>query len=114
MLRLVLQASDRDDGREDEQNLRECPVLIYTGNPGIGKSTWLNYALVRFVQDGYAVVLARAKTHDYFVFRDGIAFGRSNGDLIWRAFPKRLFICSIRTKTNLILSSRMCSQLLLK
>jgi hypothetical protein len=55
----------------DGQNLRNCPGLIYTGNPGIGKSTWLNYALVRFVQEGYAVVLERAKTHDYFVFQDG-------------------------------------------
>jgi hypothetical protein len=49
----------------------KCPGVIYTGNPGIGKSAWLNYALVRFLQDGYAVVLERAKTSDYFVFRDG-------------------------------------------
>lgn len=48
-----------------------CPGLICTGNPGIGKSSWLNYALVRFLQDGYAVVLERAKMGDYFMFRDG-------------------------------------------
>jgi hypothetical protein len=48
-----------------------CPGLIYTGNPGIGKSLWLNYALVRFLQNGYAVVLERAKTTDFFVFQDG-------------------------------------------
>jgi hypothetical protein len=50
----------------------DCPGLIYTGNPGIGKSTWLNYALVRFLQDGYAVVLERAKASDHFVFQGGI------------------------------------------
>jgi hypothetical protein len=44
----------------DSKGLRICPGLIYTGNPGIGKSTWLNYALMRFVQDGYGVVLERA------------------------------------------------------
>ncbi len=48
----------------------KCPGLIYTGNPGIGKSSWLNYALVRFLQDGCAVVLERAKMKDHFVFRD--------------------------------------------
>jgi hypothetical protein len=50
---------------------RRSPGIIYTGNPGIGKSAWLSYALVRFLKDGYAVVLERAKTSDYFVFRDG-------------------------------------------
>lgn len=50
----------------------KCRGLIYTGNPGIGKSVWLNYALVRFLQDDYAVVLERAKMSDYFVFRDGV------------------------------------------
>lgn len=54
----------------------KCPGLIYTGNPGIGKSAWLNYALVRFLQDGYAVVLERAKSSDYFVFREGICTRR--------------------------------------
>ena len=49
----------------------KCPGLIYTGNPGIGKSSWLNYALVRFLQDDYAVVLERAKTGDFFVFENG-------------------------------------------
>jgi hypothetical protein len=53
-----------------EKRVPKCPGLIYTGNPGIGKSSWLNYALVRFLQDGYAVVLERAKTSDYWVFRD--------------------------------------------
>jgi hypothetical protein len=48
----------------------KCPGVIYTGNPGIGKSAWLNYALVRFLQDGYAVVLERAQEGDYFVFRE--------------------------------------------
>lgn len=48
----------------------KCPGLIYTGNPGIGKSSWLNYALVRFLQDGCVVVLERAKMKDHFVFRD--------------------------------------------
>ncbi len=50
----------------------KCPGLIYTGNPGIGKSAWLNYALVRFLQDGYGVVLERATSKDYYVFRDGV------------------------------------------
>ena len=50
----------------------KCPGLIYTGNPGIGKSSWLNYALVRFLQDGYAVVLERVQEEDYLVFRDGV------------------------------------------
>lgn len=50
----------------------KCPGLIYTGNPGIGKSSWLNYALVRFLQDGYSVVLERRKMRDYFVFFDGV------------------------------------------
>ncbi len=54
-----------------EASFPKCPGLIYTGNPGIGKSAWLNYALVRFLQDGYAVVLERAKMGDYFVFREG-------------------------------------------
>jgi hypothetical protein len=56
----------------------KCPGLIYTGNPGIGKSSWLNYALVRFVQDGYAVVLERAKCSDYFVFRSGACIRRKH------------------------------------
>jgi hypothetical protein len=56
----------------------KCRGLIYTGNPGIGKSTWLNYALVRFLQDGYVVVLERAKASDYFVFRDGICTHKEN------------------------------------
>ena len=55
----------------NEGVIPRCPGLIYTGNPGIGKSSWLNYALVRFLKDGYAVVLERAKANDYFVFRDG-------------------------------------------
>ena len=54
-----------------EDRMPQCPGLIYTGNPGIGKSSWLNYALVRFLQAGYAVVLERAKAGDYFVFQDG-------------------------------------------
>ena len=48
-----------------------CPGVIYTGNPGIGKSAWLNYALVRFLQDDYVVVLERAQESDYLVFREG-------------------------------------------
>ncbi len=56
----------------------KCPGLIYTGNPGIGKSSWLNYALVRFLQDGYAVVLERAQEGDYFVFRDGVCIQRKH------------------------------------
>jgi hypothetical protein len=50
----------------------KCPGLIYTGNPGIGKSAWLNYALVRFLQEGFAVILERAKMKDYLLFQDGI------------------------------------------
>jgi hypothetical protein len=46
--------------------------VIFTGTPGIGKSAWLNYALVRFLQDGFAVLLQRAGLDDFFVFRDGI------------------------------------------
>lgn len=57
--------------RMTEVGVRECPGLIYTGNSGIGKSSWLNYALVRFLQDGYAVVLERAKRKDYWLFQDG-------------------------------------------
>ena len=48
-----------------------CPGVIYMGNPGIGKSAWLNYALVRFLQDDYVVVLERAQEGDYLVFRKG-------------------------------------------
>jgi hypothetical protein len=55
-----------------------CRGLIYTGNPGIGKSTWLNYALVRFLQDGYAVVLERAKASDHFVFQGGICIHKKH------------------------------------
>ncbi len=49
---------------------------IFTGNPGIGKSAWLNYALVRFLRDGFAVVLERAKSNDFFVFKDGSCIRR--------------------------------------
>src|SRR4051812_2928125 len=58
--------------RMGEASVPKCPGLIYTGNPGIGKSAWLNYALVRFLQDGYVVVLERATSKDYYVFRDGV------------------------------------------
>jgi hypothetical protein len=54
-----------------------CPGLIYTGSPGIGKSSWLNYALVRFLQDGYAVVLERSKAADYYVFKGGVCTHRN-------------------------------------
>jgi hypothetical protein len=55
----------------NKMSVAECPGVIYTGNPGIGKSAWLNYALVRFLQDGYVVVLERAKLSDYMLFQTG-------------------------------------------
>jgi hypothetical protein len=66
-----------------------CPGLIYTGNPGIGTSSWLNYALVRFLQDGYVVVLERAKRADFFVFQDGDCIQRKNQRPDLDGFPKK-------------------------
>jgi hypothetical protein len=48
-----------------EKNYAGC---IFTGNPGIGKSVWLNFALVRFVQLGRRVVLQRAGKEGYWLF----------------------------------------------
>ena len=73
----------------------QCPGLIYTGNPGIGKSAWLNYALVRFLQDGYVVVLERAKTKDYFVFdmgRSSHTLGFVNIDLLSAVPEKAVYL----------------------
>ncbi len=41
---------------------------IFTGNPGIGKSVWLNYAVVRFLQSDRRVVLQRAGKIGYWLF----------------------------------------------
>jgi hypothetical protein len=50
---------------KDQKKYAGC---IFTGNPGIGKSVWLNYALVRFVQIGRRVVLQRAGKKGYWIF----------------------------------------------
>jgi hypothetical protein len=62
---------------------------IFTGNPGIGKSVWLNFALVRFLQLGRRVVLQRAGKEGYWLFsktsccRVGVGFPELDSEK-WR------------------------------
>ncbi len=53
---------------------------IFTGNPGIGKSVWLNYAVVRFLQVGRRVVLQRAGKKGYWLFSEASCC-REKGEL---------------------------------
>jgi hypothetical protein len=44
---------------------------IFIGNPGIGKSCWLNFALVRLLQMGVTVFVERMSKGDVWLFKDG-------------------------------------------
>ena len=56
---------------------------LFIGNPGIGKSCWLNYTLIRLLQEDKTVLLERTQHGDRWLFKDGRCYqAKQERDLI--------------------------------
>ena len=68
-----------DYAMEIRRNSRHTSGCIFVGNPGIGKSCWLNYALIRLLQANVTVFVERMSKGDVWLFKDGKCFHEKQG-----------------------------------